>query len=123
MENLHPGTLIAALAGGGLLCASPDGVRIFGEDGRLLLGGGRPRGQDLRISVPTSARRHCPWGANAPAALTLVLDTAAGGEARNNRGRGGMMGETYELNCSCCGGIWRRCRSIFVVLRRKRAYE
>ena len=96
---MHPGTLIAALAGGGLLCVSPDGVRTFGADGSPLLSGGRPSGQDLIINAPVSARCHCPWGPNAPAAVTLLLDSAVGGgeggEARNDRGGRQMTGEAY----------------------------
>lgn len=108
MESLHPDTRIAALARGGLLCVGPEGVRAFGVDGRPLLDGGRPRGKDLvSISASVSASRHCcPWGASAPAALTAVLDTpVGGGEARNDRKKGEMMGETYSKTT-----VWK-CKS------------
>lgn len=102
VEHLHPGTLVAALGGGGLLCVSPEGVRIFGEDGLPLLGGGRPSGQDLMINAPVSARHHCPWGPNAPAAVMLLLNTAVGGgEARNDQEGREMTGETYKYRQLC----------------------
>ena len=101
VENLHPATLIAALAGGGILCVGPEGVRIFDEDGRPLLGGGGSRGQDLMVSVPVSAGCHCPWGANALAALTPVPNAAVGRGAQNHRGRGETMGETYGIRKLC----------------------
>lgn len=42
---MHATTRIAGLANGGLLCAGPDGVRIFNRDGNTLL---REEGQQYR---------------------------------------------------------------------------
>lgn len=69
---MHPDTCIAALAGGGLLCVDPDGVKAFNVDGAPLLGvGERPRRCDLKIPIPRPARGS--WRASIrPMVLTSI---------------------------------------------------
>lgn len=74
IKRVHSETRIAGLSNGGLLCAGPDGVRIFNQDGDPLL---RAEGQQYRSrSRPqVTVLAAGSWGAHPLAKLIPVTRT------------------------------------------------
>lgn len=92
--HLHPDTRIAALAGGGLICVSPAGVRVFGQNGEPLLGLEQaPRGENREFETSRVAKGS--WWAKSPAALTSIA-TKEWRRSPNTWGEG-AQGEAHRI--------------------------
>lgn len=62
----------------------PDGVRLFGEDGKAMVAMRRPRGKDLESGVCRVSKGS--WGGSSPTALTPVVSRVFGKMQSNAQG-------------------------------------
>lgn len=99
IKDVHPGTRVATIPEGGILCAAPDGVKVFNEGGSLLRQVVRTPGDRFRSSS-TNWSGIGTWGSRRLTSITPVIRETWQSAFRRGRANDGGIGDFYpEAPC------------------------